>query len=59
VGAGNMYGHPDREILDALTRAGASVLRTDALGSIIVRSDGAHLDVQAGGARWRVRDAPP
>jgi len=58
VGAGNMYGHPDREVLEALTRAGAAVLRTDLAGSIVVRSDGTHLDVDAGDARWRVRDAP-
>lgn len=56
VGAGNMYGHPSRDVLAALTRAGAAVLRTDESGTIIIRSDGAHLDVDAGGERWRVRD---
>ncbi|HUO52953.1 MAG TPA: DNA internalization-related competence protein ComEC/Rec2 [Gemmatimonadaceae bacterium] len=54
VGAGNSYGHPSASVLAALARAGAAVLRTDLEGAVIVRTDGASLEVEAGGARWRV-----
>ncbi|RRO19325.1 DNA internalization-related competence protein ComEC/Rec2 [Saccharopolyspora rhizosphaerae] len=36
VGAGNDYGHPNRFVVEALTRAGARVLRTDQEGDIAV-----------------------
>jgi len=45
VGAGNSYGHPNTDVLDRLRRAGAEVLRTDAEGAIVARTDGARLDV--------------
>ncbi|MFB9431341.1 DNA internalization-related competence protein ComEC/Rec2 [Streptoalloteichus tenebrarius] len=38
VGAGNRYGHPSRLVVDALTDAGARVLRTDHDGDIAVLS---------------------
>jgi competence protein ComEC len=36
VGAGNSYGHPDVGLLDRLTRAGATVRRTDTSGDVAV-----------------------
>ena len=36
VGVGNMYGHPAVQTLDALTRLGSQVLRTDIDGAIAV-----------------------
>jgi competence protein ComEC len=38
VGAGNRFGHPAQQTLDAL--AGAEVLRTDTSGRVTVTSDG-------------------
>jgi competence protein ComEC len=52
VGAHNSYGHPDREVLDALRASGAQLLRTDLAGTIVVYTDGRALDVEARGARW-------
>jgi beta-lactamase superfamily II metal-dependent hydrolase len=37
-----------------LADAGATVLRTDQLGRVIVRSDSVSLEVEAAGHRWRV-----
>jgi competence protein ComEC len=55
VGAGNLYGHPDPATLHALAAAGAQVLRTDRLGSIVLRTDGRRLVVQAAGDSWEVK----
>lgn len=55
VGAGNMYGHPDRDILRSLAAHGAVALRTDLLGTIILRTDGQKLEVEAAGERWSPR----
>ena len=45
VGAGNSYGHPSAEVLRELAVAGVQALRTDRLGSIVVRTDGVALSV--------------
>jgi competence protein ComEC len=52
VGAGNSYGHPNAEVLDRLRRAGAAVLRTDAEGAIVARTDGTRLDVWTRDRQW-------
>ncbi len=39
-GVDNKYGHPHKETLDTLTKVGAKILRTDLLGTIIMKSDG-------------------
>jgi competence protein ComEC len=52
VGAGNTYGHPSTQVLASLAAQGATVLRTDRLGSIVVRTDGRTLEIQARGERW-------
>jgi competence protein ComEC len=52
VGAGNTYGHPNAHVLASLAAQGATVLRTDRHGSVVVRTDGATLEIQAQGERW-------
>ena len=52
VGAGNSYGHPNADVLDRLRRAGAEVLRTDAEGAIVARTDGARLEVSTRHSQW-------
>lgn len=39
-GEGNSYGHPHKEVLDKLKKAGIQMLRTDKQGTIIAYSDG-------------------
>ncbi|HMC56191.1 MAG TPA: DNA internalization-related competence protein ComEC/Rec2 [Gemmatimonadaceae bacterium] len=52
VGAGNLYGHPNRAVLRSLAAHGAVTLRTDLDGSIVVRTDGRGIEVEAAGERW-------
>ncbi len=40
VGKDNKYGHPHQEVLDLLNKFKAQILRTDLLGTIIMKSDG-------------------
>jgi len=54
VGAGNKYGHPSPDVLRALARVGAEVLRTDQAGTVVVRTDGSHIEIEAGGDQWQV-----
>jgi competence protein ComEC len=54
VGAGNSYGHPSAEVMDALLSRGAMVARTDQLGTVTVATDGRALFVGAGGRSWAV-----
>jgi competence protein ComEC len=54
VGADNTYGHPDRSVLAALGDAAVDVLRTDLAGTVVVRTDGRLLEVEARGMRWSV-----
>lgn len=55
VAARNFYGHPDPAVMHRLTAAGAAVLRTDQLGSIVASTDGAGWVMTAGSVRWRLR----
>ncbi len=43
VGAKNRYGHPHKEVLDYLSKAGIKVYRTDKEGDIKFQSDGQNL----------------
>jgi len=45
-GAGNSYGLPHRETLDAAARSGAVVLRTDRHGVIKLALDDARIEVR-------------
>lgn len=53
VGAANTYGHPSPDVMRRLSAAGATVLRTDQLGTVIVRTDGLSIEVEAAGHRFR------
>lgn len=52
VGAANTYGHPSTATVHALVSRGAQVLRTDHVGTVVVRTDGRSITVEAGGERW-------
>ncbi|MEO8562605.1 MAG: DNA internalization-related competence protein ComEC/Rec2 [bacterium] len=54
VGAHNTYGHPDADVLQRLHDAGAQLLRTDRAGTIVVRTDGRRITVEARGERWTI-----
>ena len=54
VGDGNSYGHPSPDVLAALGRIGASTMRTDRSGTIVIKSDGRRLTVEAGGEAWDI-----
>ena len=57
VGADNIYGHPSADVLAALMRAGARVVRTDQRGTIIVRTDGRAITLEAEGQQWDISPA--
>jgi competence protein ComEC len=59
VGAHNTYGHPDATVMAALAASGASVLRTDLAGTIVVRTDGRQLEVEARDMRWVLPERRP
>ncbi|PYP80554.1 MAG: DNA internalization-related competence protein ComEC/Rec2 [Gemmatimonadetes bacterium] len=54
VGAHNAYGHPSPEVMQTLRDSGAQVLRTDRVGTIIVSTDGRHLEVEARNEKWSI-----
>lgn len=45
VGEGNSYGHPAPQTLEALSRRGAEVFRTDLDGTILAESDGRDIEI--------------
>ncbi|MEM5770204.1 MAG: ComEC/Rec2 family competence protein, partial [Bacillota bacterium] len=47
-GTNNEYGHPHQETLERLTKAGATVYRTDQAGDVLILTDGQTLTVQTG-----------
>jgi competence protein ComEC len=51
-GAGNRYGHPSPETLEALLLRGVPVLRTDHEGTIVVSTDGRGVEVRSGPEQW-------
>lgn len=56
VGALNRYGHPGPEVVHALMRRRAIVLRTDVHGAIVVRTNGRVITVETEDETW---DLPP
>lgn len=46
VGAGNDYGHPHKETLAKLAKAGVRVYRTDRDGTVVFSSDGKNITVK-------------
>jgi competence protein ComEC len=60
VGAGNRYGHPSPEVLEALQARGTQVIRTDDAGSIVVSVDGGpELVVATDESRWTLLRSRP
>ena len=59
VGAGNSYGHPGPRVMADLANAGALVVRTDRSGSVVVRSDGRSLVIDAEGETWVLSAGSP
>ena len=47
-GKDNSYGHPHQTTLDKLTQSGATIYRTDLLGTVCVYSDGVNIFVDNG-----------
>jgi competence protein ComEC len=45
AGEDNPYGHPSKELLDRLQRAGVEILRTDQNGAVHVLTDGTRLEI--------------
>ncbi len=45
VGAKNSYGHPTEEAINRISNIGATLLRTDKLSTITIRSDGKMMEV--------------
>ena len=43
VGEGNSYGHPNDAVVERLRKAGATVFRTDADGTVVIGSDGENI----------------
>jgi competence protein ComEC len=54
VGAGNTYHLPTPSVMRALAAHGAQVLRTDLLGTIVARTDGHRVIVDAAGDSWEL-----
>jgi competence protein ComEC len=54
VGADNAYGHPSADVVAALYRVGARVVRTDQMGTIVVRTDGRRTTLEAEGKQWDI-----
>jgi competence protein ComEC len=44
-GKNNKYGHPHTETLNRLKGTGAKILRTDEMGTIVIRTDGKNVDI--------------
>jgi competence protein ComEC len=55
VGAGNMYHHPSPTVIQSLAAHGATTLRTDVHGTVVVRTDGRAIEVETKGERWVLR----
>lgn len=52
-GKDNSYGHPHRETLKKLEDAGITVYRTDTMGTVTAKCDGASIQIQGGGSSVR------
>ncbi len=54
VGAGNSYHLPTPAIMTRLAAHGARVLRTDQVGTIVARTDGHRITIDAAGDTWEL-----
>jgi competence protein ComEC len=54
VGAHNSYGHPSAEVMEALRASGVATLRTDQLGTVVLRFLDRGIEVRSRGEQWFV-----
>ena len=54
VGAHNAYGHPSADVMASLEAAHVATLRTDRLGTVVLRFLPRAIEVTAHGARWLI-----
>lgn len=54
VGAGNSYHLPTPAVMERLVAHGAQVLRTDRLGTIVARTNGHRITIDAAGDTWEL-----
>jgi competence protein ComEC len=59
VAARNSYHLPTPAIMQRLSASGAQVLRTDRLGTIVARTDGRRIWINAAGDEWELSHASP
>ncbi|MEP7002148.1 MAG: DNA internalization-related competence protein ComEC/Rec2 [bacterium] len=52
VGAHNTYGHPSADVMESLRSANATVLRTDRLGTVVLRFLPRTIEITARGEHW-------
>ena len=52
VGRGNTYGHPSSEVTDRLAERQITVVRTDMVGTTVIRSDGRSLTITTAPRSW-------
>lgn len=52
VGRGNTYGHPSPDVMQALAMRQITAVRTDVVGTIVVRSDGRTITVSTAARQW-------
>jgi competence protein ComEC len=52
VGARNSYGHPSSVIVQSFIDRGMLVLRTDQVGTVVLRTDGTALELAVNAGRW-------
>lgn len=54
VGRGNRYGHPSPVVLQELALRQITVVRTDMVGTAVIRSDGRSLSVSTAARSWQL-----
>ncbi|MDB4915814.1 MAG: hypothetical protein JWM95_3458, partial [Gemmatimonadetes bacterium] len=54
VGAHNTYGHPSASVMESLREAGVPTLRTDRMGTVVLRFVRDGIDVSARGQSWHL-----
>ena len=56
VGAHNAYGHPSPDVMALLNAANVATLRTDRLGTVVLRFLPRAIQVRAHGEEWLIPD---
>ena len=58
VGAHNAYGHPSAAVMESLRAANVATLRTDRLGTVVLRFLPRAIEVTARGQQWLIPPSP-